>query len=324
MASGYYDDAERRLNDLLDQQERRIADIFRTAIANLRDDLDLNRLANLIEQGRLNEAIEELQHAAEALGAASNVAFVTSGQSTADFLSNAGLGRIVFDQVNVGAVAIMQAARLEMIREFTNEQRRAVQLAVMTGIEAGLNPRVQARNFRDSIGLTSRQWAAVANYRRALEAVGSDEGSAADALARELRDRRGDAQIRRAIRETRPLPTEKIDWLVERYRSRFIIYRSETIGRTEALRAVNAGNEEMYRQAIEAGMIDPADLRRTWQTRRDGRERQTHMLLHGQTKRWGEAWRTIHGEIRFPGDPQAQASEVIRCRCAISTRIRQR
>jgi hypothetical protein len=318
----FIDDPAQRLNDLLDQQEIRIATIFRTAIADMRDQLDLNALADLIEAGRVNEALDQLKFVADQLGAATNVSFVTTGQNTADFITSAGVGRIVFDQVNMGAVAIMQASSLNLIREFSAEQRRATNLALVAGIEAGTNPRAQARSFRDSIGLTTKQWQYVVNYKRSLQSIGTDEQAAADALSRELRDRRGDAQVRAAIRDTRPLPPEKIDWLVERYRQRWIKYRSEVIGRTEALRAVNAGNEEMYRQAIEAGTVRPEQLVRTWQTRLDGRERDTHELLHNQTRRWGEVWTTRHGALRFPGDPEAPASEVIQCRCALATRIR--
>src|SRR5690606_26532321 len=154
------EDPATRLNRLVDQQEPRIAAILRTAIAELKDELDLDELANLIEQGRVNEAIDRLRYVADRLGSASNAAFVEAGQSTAEFLRAAGIGRIVFDQVNLNAVAAMQASRLELIREFTAEQLRVTHRALVSGVEAGINPRAQARNFRDSIGLTMRQWQA--------------------------------------------------------------------------------------------------------------------------------------------------------------------
>lgn len=319
-----YVDPAQRLNELLDQQEARIATIFRTAIESLKAELDLEELAQLIEQGRLNEALERLQFAAEQLGSASSVAFITSGQSTADFLNSAGVGRVVFDQVNTFAVEAMQRNRLELVREFTAEQRRAASTAMLIGVEAGMNPRVQARNFRDSVGLTENQWTHVASYRSVLERVGTGEGAQMDALNRQLRDGRGDAQIRRAIRDSQPLPAAKIDWLVERYTARYVKHRAEVIGRTEALRAVHQGNEESYRQAIAGGVIDESSIEREWRTRIDGRERDTHFLLNGTKKRWGQPWQTRHGPIRYPGDPEAAASEVIQCRCALLTRIRQR
>lgn len=319
-----YDDPAQRLNDLLDQMESRIANIFRAAVQALKDEIDLGALADLIEQGRVNEAIDQLQHIAEKLGSATNVAFVTSGQSTADFLSSAGVGRVVFNQVSEVAVAMMQLNRLTIVREFTDEQRRATSLALISGVESGINPRAAARNFRDSVGLTETQWKAVANYRAALERVGSDQGSQMDAVSRALRDKRGDAQILRAVREGQRLPAAKIDWLVERYSARYVKHRSEVIARTEALRAVHQGNEETYRQAIEDGTIDEDMLERKWVTRLDGRERESHYLLNGQKRRWGQPWQTMRGPIFYPGDPDAAAAETIQCRCALTTRIRQR
>lgn len=323
-AVGDVEDPAERVNRVLDQQEVRIANIFRTAIASLKGEINLEQLATELEQGRVNAALERLQHAAESLAGASNVAFVTSGQSTADFLTNAGIGRIVFDQVNLQAVAAMQANRLELIREFTAEQLRATSLALIGGVEGGLNPIAQARNFRDSVGLTQTQWQHVASYRAALERVGVDDQAAQNALGRALRDGRGDKTVLAAARAGRKITPEKIDWLVSRYTDRYVKHRAEVIGRTEALRAVNQGNEETYRQAIANGTIRAEQLSREWRTRLDGRERRTHLFLNGQKRGWGEVWVTENGELRYPGDPQAPAKETIQCRCAILTRIRQK
>lgn len=312
-----------RLNRLVDQQEARIANIFRTAIAALKDEIDLDKLATELEQGRVNDAIKRLQFAADSLGSASNVAFVTSGQSTSDFLTNAGIGRVLFDQVNLNAVAAMQGTRLELIREFTAEQLRATSMALVTGVESGTNPRAAARNFRDSIGLTSTQWTHVASYREALGRVGVDAEAAQNALGRALRDGRGDKTVLAAVRASRQIPAAKIDWMVSRYADRYVKHRSEVIGRTEAMRAVNQGNEESYRQAIAAGTINAEQLRREWRTRLDGRERRTHRLLNGQVRNWGETWVTENGVLRYPGDPDAPGRETIQCRCALLTRIKQ-
>jgi hypothetical protein len=317
-------DGEKRLNDLLDLQERRIATVFRTAVAALKDEIDLDELADLIAQGRVNDALDRLQHVAEALGASTNVAFVTSGQSTAEFLTGANVGRVVFNQVNLNAVAAMQANSLTLIREFTAEQRRAASLALVSGVEAGTNPIAQARNFRDSVGLTETQWTHVASYRAALERAHVDSDAASNAVGRALRDGRGDSQVLRAARTSKALAPAKIDQMVERYTTRYVKHRAEVIGRTEALRAVHQGNEEMYRQAIADGTINPDLIERTWRTRLDGRERKTHLLLNGQKRAWGETWMTKHGEIAYPGDPDAPASETVQCRCALLTRIKQR
>ncbi len=323
-AADFVDDPAERLNLLLDQQEARISVIFRTAISDLKSELNLNELADLIEQGRVNDALDRLQYAAEQLGSASNVAFITAGQSTADFLRGADVARVVFNAVNLNAVAAMQQNRLELIREFTAEQRKATSMALVSGVAAGTNPVAAARNFRDSIGLTSTQWSHVASYRAALERVGVDQQAADNALGRALRDGRTDRTVMAAARNNRPLPADKIDMMVRRYTERYVKHRGEVIGRTEAMRAVNQGNEEAYRQAIASGEINADQLSREWRTRLDGRERRTHMMLNGQKKGWGEPWVTENGEIKYPGDPDAPAKETIQCRCAILTRIIQR
>jgi hypothetical protein len=318
------DDGSARLDALLDHQEAGSARVFRAAVAALRSDLDLNELADLIAQGRVADALDRLRHVAEELGAASNLAFVASGRDTASFLTGAGVGRVTFDQVNVGAVAAMQRNTLSLVREFTAEQARATSAALVSGVEAGTNPTAQARDFRDSIGLTERQWGHVASYRAALGRVGLDDQAQQDALGRALRDRRHDAQVLHAARDARPIPPAKVDQMVERYAARYVAHRSRVIGRTEALRAVHQGNEESYRQAIEAGTIDADKLTRKWVTRLDGRERESHLLLNDQERGWGEPWITAFGALRYPGDPDAPARETIQCRCVIATRIRTR
>lgn len=317
-------DPASRIEDLLDKEDLRLQRIFLAAVEQLKSEVDLEELADLLEQGRMEDAIDRLTVAARRLGTATNITFITAGQSAADFLQGAGLAQIVFDQINLNAVAAMQRAQLELIREFTNEQRRATSAALISGVEAGINPIAQARNFRDSIGLTDRQWSAVANYRAALERAGRGGSGQLEALNRALRDGRGDRSVLAAVRRAQPLPPEKIDWLVRRYAERYVKHRAEVIGRTEALRAVHSGNEELYRQAIAAGHIEAGDLERTWRTRIDKRERRTHHDLNGQKRGWGEAWTTPNGALRFPGDPSAPAAETIQCRCAIQTRIRLR
>lgn len=317
----FIDDAL-RLFRLLEEQERRIQRIFLTAIKSLKDEIDLNDLAVLLDQGRAGDAIARLKFAADQLAAASNVAFVTAGASAAEILTTAGLGQIVFDQVNINAVAAMQRSRLELIREFTREQTRATWQALSEGVEAGLNPIAQARNFRDSIGLTTRQWGHVASYRRALERAAEDAQAAYDVTNRQLRDARFDRTVARAQRTGKPLGRDKIDQMVSRYTERYVKHRAEVIARTEALRAVHQGNEEAYRQAIAEEVVKEEELVRTWRTSVDGRERDTHRALNGQDRKWNEPWTTPNGTLRYPGDPQAPAKETVQCRCAILTRIK--
>lgn len=133
-----------------------------------------------------------------------------------------------------------------------------------------------------SIGLTLRQLEAVANYRRALE-----QGSM-DALTRELRDRRFDRTVRRAMADDRPLSRDQIERMVARYRQRFIGYRAEAIARTEALRAVHEGADEAYRQASERGDLDASALVCTWHHHApQANPRPRHQEMDGQERAFG-------------------------------------
>ena len=175
--------------------------------------------------------------------------------------------------------------------------------------------------FRQSVGLTQRQVASVNNFRRLLTDAREDGLPSRQALNRALRDGRFDRTILRAIREDRPLTNQQVERMVTRYRERYVQYRSEVIARTEAWRAVNQGTEEMYQQAVDAGQIRPEQMTRTWVTARDERVRSSHARLNGEQRGYNETWQGDNGELRYPGDPLAPASETVQCRCRISTRL---
>ena len=309
-------DPASRLWSLIDKAEVRFRKALINAVLAARDEFTLAELVRLLEDGNIQEAIERVA-ATGAIRMADEYAavYTLAGRDTAGALEDMLQVAISFDQVNDRAVFQMQQERLRYIREFTADQRNATRAALTDGIERGLNPRDQARNFRSSIGLTHRQQQAVINYRRLLS-----EGSS-EALDRQLRDRRFDRTIARAIREGKPLTRAQIDTMVGRYNERYIKYRSEVIGRTEALRAVHSGNAEMYRQAVDAGQVTIKQLERTWVTARDGRVRDTHSALGGTKRGLDESWDTHNGSIRYPGDPDAPSAETIQCRCSLATRI---
>jgi hypothetical protein len=318
-------DPYERIDAQLNRAEPRLARVFRTAVDQLRAALDLELVAVLLESGRVEELLDMLRDVAAQVGAASNVVFVDAGRETAEFLRTADVARIAFDVVNIRAVQQMQVNQLELIRDFNEQQREVVRLVVADGIQQGLGPREQARNFRSVVGLNDRQASAVLNYRRLLERVGNSEysrGQQREALTRALRDGRGDRSVEAAVRVGRPLKPEQIDRMVEAYHRRYIKYRAEVIARTEALRSVHQGNEEAYQQAIELGQIDPAQIEEKWNSARDRRVRDSHRLLNGKTKGLGGYWQGLWGKLRFPGDPEAPARETIQCRCIVTRRIR--
>jgi|TARA_Y100000310_G_scaffold160698_2_gene160498 hypothetical protein len=236
--------------------------------------------------------------------------YIQSGRDAATYISQQTGVMVTFDQVNTRAVRYLQDNQFRLIQQFTQQQVDATRQALVRGTTEGLNPRAQARAFRDSIGLTSYQEQVVHNFRTKLEA-----GQVPD---NKLRDRRFDRTIARGN-----LTAAQIGKMTGRYRERMIAYRATTIARTEALRAVNSGTEDMFEQAMDSGTISRDDVLRTWNTARDERVRSSHSSINGEVRGPGEAFVTEKGNmLMFPGDPNAPAEETIQCRCVLTTELK--
>lgn len=283
-----------------------------------RDNAKLSEMERLISQGRHAEILYGLDNAiAATLGSQWVATYINAGARVAEALSTT-LGQPVnFDQTVGKLIEEAKQARLTLIAEIGEQQRQVVRHALEQGMRSGVNPREVARGIRSTLGLTTHQWDAVVNYRRLLEAGDPS------ALSRKLRDARFDRTVEGAINGRAPLTKPQIDRMVERYTERYLKYRAEVVARTEALRAVHAGVEEVYRQAIEVGTIKPEKITRTWRTRLDGRQRDWHGSMNGQKRPLGVPFTSGQGYLlRFPGDFNAPASETIQCRCVVVTRIR--
>ena len=307
-----------RLAKLLEKTE---GSLRRSILKAIREASTDPRIPRLLRQQRYEEAIDLIStDVATKIANAASQQYLQAGQVTAIFLSGKLRQTVVFDPVHQEAVQEIQQNRLNFIREFTQQQRDATRAAITDGITRGLNPRDQARNFRSSVGLTLKlqQW--VQNYREALARTAQGDLSA---LRRERRDARFDRSVRGAARRKRPpLTLQEINRMVQRYNERLILYRSQVIARTEALRSLHAGTHQMYLQAISDGAIDPNSIRRTWATAADERVRQSHRLLNGVKRGINETFPALGGPLRFPGDPQGAASETIQCRCVLTFRFR--
>ncbi len=314
-------DPESRIEALIVGAEIAFQREFLAALRTIEGSINLDELAILLEQARFAEAFEIIGLAAGRLGAVWVEQFVRAGIDTANFLTEGDLV-IGFDQTNTRAVQAMRKNQLRLVTNFTEQQRRATQGALIDGIQRGENPREIARAFRNSIGLTEQQERWVRNYERQLREL--DRG----ALARELRDRRFDRTIRGAIDRGEPLTQAQVDKMVDRYRKRALKLRSETIARTEGLRVAHEGTDEMYRQAIESGQLQGDQLIRIWKTAGDERVRHfgagaqtSHRTMHNQTRQVGEPFVSGAGNLTLHPGSFGVALEDINCRCLVSTRI---
>ena len=91
--------------------------------------------------------------------------------------------------------------------------------------------------------------------------------------------------------------------------------KSIRIARTEGHRV----NQQSTYDAMEKAKKKGADLVKQWDATLDAKTRPSHQRVDGEIRELDE---TFSNGLRFPGDPQGPAAEVINCRCVLSQRAR--
>ena len=170
--------------------------------------------------------------------------------------------RTAYDTAANGAVirkdarsdAVFAQYVADQIRQITDEQRAKITSVIQLGFSKGQSIDKVARTLRDGLGLTDSQTQAVANYRNMLETKNPQ------ALNSRLRDARYDS----AVAGPKPLSSEQIDQMVDRYTDRYVALRAKTIARYETLRASNAGGFAAIQDLLASSNITPDQVTKTW------------------------------------------------------------
>jgi hypothetical protein len=183
-----------------------------------------------------------------------------------------------------------------LIREVGEETRQAVRLATRLAYENGLGSRAAAEAIRSSIGLTQMQAQAVTSFRQGvIEAANNDLG--VDYLHERW------AMSRDVVRRNAQLTLANAKALGDAYQQRAITQRAMTIARTEAVRAVSAGQSAFWTQAMREGALNPEYHVQMWLASPSERTCSACMALHKTTVPVGQS---------FPGgDPPRHP----RCSC---------
>lgn len=218
-----------------------------------------------------------------------------------------------------------------LVTSITEEMRQSIRTAMDGGMLSGRGPknvaldivgrydRVEGRRVGGIIGLTTQQEGWVASTRRQLETL--DAGY----FTKDLRDRRFDPIVRKAIDNGRRLSREDIDKIVGRYADRTLRYRGETIARVESMEALAASDYESTRQVVAMGAARPKDVTREWDTAGDEKVRHSHAEMDGQVVGLEEAFVSpVSGaRMMYPHDSSlgAPANEIIGCRCRARNKI---
>lgn len=87
--------------------------------------------------------------------------------------------------------------------------------------------------------------------------------------------------------------------------------------RTTVTSAECKGRQNSYEKATQDGI----ELKREWIAAIDGRTRHAHRLLDGQLADVDNPFKSELGDIMYPGDPEADPSNVYNCRCTIAAKV---
>lgn len=315
---------------LIASWERPLRDAFIDGVYRTRDAAQIALIAERLEKGDVEGALRAVGIDASRfreLDAKMAEAFAAGGRFTENRIPatrypNGYRLDFLFDIRNPRAEAWLRDHSSTLIRQITDDQRAMVRAALVQGMEDGRNPRDVALDIAGRInrttgrregglvGLTATQQEWARNYAREL-ATGDPK-----ALERLLRDKRFDPTIRRAIKEGRGLTKTEALPIFRAYLNRALRHRAEAIARTEAMAALHASAIEAAQQAIAAGQVAESAVKKRWQSSADRRTRDTHRALHGQAVGFRAEFVSPSGaRLRYPGDPNAPAAEIVNCRC---------
>ena len=307
---------------LLAKFDRYIAESFLESVKRIQDGITLSEIEAAL---RSNNPLLAQELVTQSLVRAAYIPFgeslqdamIAGGQHAKTIASAHGV-EFAFQVGDTNAARFLSNYLAEKIQAITDETKRTIGQIAVNGVNAGINPRDTARTIRASLGLTSHQEGIVANYRTYLM-----EGDRR-ALENRLRDARYDPTVARSIKEGTPLSKERIDQMVDRYRSRLILRRSETIARTESMTLIHGGQDAYWRQLVASGDVSADQIKRKWITTNDSRLRDAHAAIPSLNKDgrgYDEPFLSPLGLIRYPCDPAATPANRINCRCSLFVRI---
>lgn len=319
-----------------------IATAFTQSVDDLRAGVSLADVIAALEVGDFDRALRAFNldpAAMRPLERSIALAYETAGGQVAASISaaanRAGLRTVMrFNLRNPRAERWLAEMSSRNVTAILEDQRVGIREALRAGMEAGRGPRNTAldivgrinrqtgRRVGGTIGLTSQQSGYAATAR--AELASGDPAQMRNYLTRSLRDKRFDAAVRRAIDNGVPVDADTITRATGRYSDRLLKLRGDTIARTEGIASLNAGQNQAFRQSIDDGLVEADAITKEWDSAGDGRVRDTHADMDGDTVTMDEAFTSPSGaRLMHPldGSLGAPASEIISCRCRVKHRI---
>lgn len=266
-----------------------VADL-NTGLAVFKRRIDRDKLENLLEQGKFDEAMQiipwdNMPDDLDRVGGNLEKAVLRASDQSIAVLPGPKAAFIV-GTANPRVREFISGQVGNLVVGITDDARKSVQGAIFRSFDQGLTPRRTAALMRDSIGLTEKQNGFVMNKQlkefdrrdrlqtrlASLNAKGLSQSVSAKKIRRTLRGLSDNLIEMRSLRFARNLQKQ----------------RSITIARTELTRAVTAGQNETWIAAANEGLIDGETTRKVWVVVPDDRLSDICADLDGKSVALGE------------------------------------
>lgn len=272
--------------------------VFRDAVNDFRNKIDLGALTKALADGRMELVYTVIDWSmlevarepfTKALSAVARAAGRASAKQTthrqiqkADEQDTRTIIELIFNSEAPEAELWARQNSGVLIQGITDESLGSVRETIATYLRTGEDYGKGAQKIKDAVGLTRQQAGALARYRDSLGEQGA--------------------------------PPARVDRLTESYRERLLKYRAETISRTETIKASNKGAMLYWQQLIGTGAIARGDARKVWIVTPDDRLCPVCEPLGGESVGIDDQFSTSIGSVDAPPlHPN--------CRCAISLEI---
>ena len=330
-------DAE-KIIAVAEKQEPKVKTSFMVAVAQMKDDIDMEVLQEAIEAKNIAAAIkaskvDDLPKLLNGIGIDNGElvfsdeiieAYQKGAVTAISFLPKGKQSAISYSPLGDRSIQFLRTSGAVLVREITDSTRKGVNEVVVRGFNEGLSPRRQAREIRQLVGLTQSQSKAVINFRQQLE---QGKNNPIDPLTgqpqsmSQAASRRLSGPEQSAVRghmKNGTFDQAKIDQVVNRYQESLQNKRANDIARTEALNAVNNGQLELWQQGIDQGVLDPKTTRKFWLVTRDDKLRPSHAAIPVMNPKGvpiAAFFATPFGPVMSPGDNN---TDLINCRCVLA------
>lgn len=332
--------ADRELRALIERLEPELRDAFLAAVADLNAGLNRTALIAALQAGDIEAAIAALNiEPAAFLRYATTLegAFVQGGSVAAGLIAGPGIDIVLrFDMSNPAAEMWIRRNVGERITAITAETVQVARDTILTGYQAGRHPNSIALDLVGRRGATGARTGGVLGLdapraerlrivSRGMETAEGVQDLVVNGRVRYKVNRATELRILRAYNNGTAVPAADRAISVRQYQNALLKARGETIGRTETLQAVMGARHEAWQQALDKLGKTEDDVERVWWHGGGPKDpRMHHVAMSGRMVRGLETpFEFENGSrLRFAGDPDGGAAEVISCTCNTIYRFR--